>query len=61
MVAEDALDRYVIARLERRIQIIYRVIRVVLNPSRALANAAGARPPWYPPSYDRSLGVTSAR
>jgi hypothetical protein len=63
MVTEDALDRHVIARLERRIQnkIVPRVIRIVLNPSRALANAAGARPPWYRPSYDRAVGVTSAR
>lgn len=49
MVAEDALDRYVVRRLEqstsnRKLQKLY---RAVLNPSRALSNAAQGRAPWF--------------
>jgi hypothetical protein len=55
MIAEDALDRYVIARLERRIQngFVRGVLRTALNPSRALANTASVRPPWHRQSVDR--------
>jgi hypothetical protein len=55
MLAEDALDRYVIARLERRIQnrFLQGVLRTAVNPSRALANTASARAPWHRQSVDR--------
>ena len=49
MLAEDALDRYVVARIEtwtgnRFLRI---VSRVVLNPSRTMSNAAQGRSPWH--------------
>jgi hypothetical protein len=55
MIAEDALDRYVIARLERRIQngFVRGALRTVLNPSRALANSASGRTPWHRQFGDR--------
>lgn len=49
MVAEDALDRLVLARLERRIRspILKNVLRMLLNPSRATASLSGSRAPWH--------------
>lgn len=49
MVAEDALDRYVIRKLEQRVhnRVIRGLVRTVLNPARATANVAGARAPWH--------------
>jgi hypothetical protein len=49
MVAEDALDRYLLIPLERRIGngVVRATLRTVLNPSRAMANTASARSPWY--------------
>lgn len=49
MVAEDAIDRYLILRIEgwttnRAVRVIS---RVVLNPSRTMSNAAQGRAPWY--------------
>jgi len=49
MVAEDALDRYLIGRIERwtssrKLQMI---ARTVFNPSRALSNAAQGRALWF--------------
>ena len=49
MVAEDALDRFVISRLEkstsnRKLQKFY---RAVMNPSRSLSNASQGRAPWF--------------
>lgn len=48
MVAEDALDRYVIARIESRTgnAFLRALARVALNPSRALSAAAQGRAPW---------------
>ena len=48
MVAEDALDRYVIERVERRLPhpMVRALLRTTLNPSRAIANVAGGRAPW---------------
>lgn len=48
MVAEDAIDRFLIVRIEswtdsRWIRI---VARTVLNPSRTLSNAAQGQVPW---------------
>jgi hypothetical protein len=49
MVGEDALDRFVISKLERRVRSPYlrAPIRMLLNPSRAAANVAARRLPWY--------------
>ncbi|HEX8282583.1 MAG TPA: hypothetical protein VF588_04475 [Pyrinomonadaceae bacterium] len=49
LVAEDALDRYVIERLERRSQNKYVRIfgRMALNPTRTAANLLRFKKPWY--------------
>jgi len=49
MVAEDALDRYVISRLERSTsnRKLQKFFRSALNPSRSLSNAAQGRAPWF--------------
>jgi hypothetical protein len=49
MVAEDALDRYLIARIESWTgnRVIRSVSRMLLNPSRTLANSAQGRAPWF--------------
>jgi hypothetical protein len=51
MVAEDALDRYLIARIESwtKNRFVRAVSRMVLNPSRTLSNAVQARAPWSRP------------
>jgi hypothetical protein len=47
LVAEDAIDQYVIARLESgRGRVSKRLLRVGLNPARALANLFALRAPW---------------
>jgi hypothetical protein len=48
MVAEDALDRYVITKIESRTQnaFLRALTRVMLNPSRSLSTAAQGRAPW---------------
>jgi len=49
MLAEDALDKYVIKKLEGRISNRYArlLLRGGLNPSRSFANAVGGRVPWH--------------
>ena len=49
LVAEDALDRYLIERLERRTQSKYVRIfgRMALNPTRTAANLLRFKKPWY--------------
>jgi len=49
IVAEDALDRYVVKWAEGRIEnpLLRASIRIGANPARALSNAAGGRAPWY--------------
>ncbi len=49
IVAEDALDRYLVKWVEQRINNrIWRIVfRLAANPGRALANSASGRPPWY--------------
>jgi hypothetical protein len=49
MVAEDAMDRYVIQRLERAAgNPVYRLlVRSVLNPNRSFANMMRMKVPWY--------------
>jgi hypothetical protein len=52
LVAEDALDRYVVRRLEgwTSSPALRATIRVALNPSRALSNAVQGRMPWSRPT-----------
>jgi hypothetical protein len=49
MVAEDAIDRYVLEPFERKVgnRLLRAALRMVLNPSRSMANVAGARYPWH--------------
>jgi hypothetical protein len=51
MVAEDALDRYLILRIERWTsnRFLRAAARVALNPSRTMSNAAQGRSPWHRP------------
>jgi hypothetical protein len=55
MVAEDALDRYLVLWAERRIHhpLARGALRFAANPGRTLSNAASGRLPWHRP--DRSL------
>ena len=48
MIAEDALDRFVIEKLEQRTRsrVLRAMLRMFLNPSRATANVSGMRAPW---------------
>ena len=48
MVAEDALDRYLIVRIESWTgnRFLRAAARMALNPSRTLSNTAQGRPPW---------------
>lgn len=49
MVTEDALDRHLIARIERnwRHPVARMMVRSWLNPSRSMANVLRGRWPWY--------------
>jgi len=49
MVAEDALDRYVVQKFEARTQnkTARAAMRLLCNPGRGLSNAASGRSPWY--------------
>lgn len=51
MVAEDALDRYVIALVESWTgnRLVRAIVRTVFNPSRALSNVAQGRTLWHRP------------
>jgi hypothetical protein len=59
MAAEDLIDRYVIGRLERSLKhkVVRGVLRTALNPTRAMANVAGARTPWH--RQTRPLAATT--
>jgi hypothetical protein len=48
MIVEDALDRHLITRIESRIRnrFVRALVRMALNPSRALSSTAQARAPW---------------
>ena len=48
LVAEDALDRYLIRRVESSTdnRVLRAGIRILLNPSRTLSNVAQGRAPW---------------
>lgn len=58
MIAEDALDRHVIRRLEERTNsaLLRILLRGTLNPARSFANAMRLQPPW---ARDDRPGVTS--
>jgi hypothetical protein len=49
MVAEDALDRYVITRIESWTgnRVVRALSRMVLNPSRTMSNVAQGQAPWF--------------
>jgi hypothetical protein len=49
MVAEDAIDRYFITRVESwtRNRLVVRIVRMVLNPSRTLSSGVQGRAPWF--------------
>jgi hypothetical protein len=49
MVAEDALDRYLITRIESWTgnRVLRAAARMALNPSRTMSNAAQGRTPWH--------------
>jgi hypothetical protein len=51
MVAEDAIDRFLVVRIESWTQnsLIRAAARTALNPSRALSNSAQGRAPWSRP------------
>ncbi len=51
MAGEDALDRYVIRKLERKIDSATGrvVIRILLNPTRSMANLVAGEKPWKRP------------
>lgn len=49
IVAEDALDRYIVRKLEERFTNRFAriVIRLVFNPGRTLSNSSSGRAPWH--------------
>lgn len=49
MVGEDAIDRFLIAKLEKKVgsRLLRGALRMFLNPSRASANVAALRAPWH--------------
>jgi hypothetical protein len=51
MVAEDALDRYLVVSIESWTgnRFVRALARVALNPSRALSNAVQGQTPWARP------------
>ncbi len=59
MVTEDALDKYVIQRVEQKSQSrnLRALTRSLLNPSRSFANLLRRKPPWHRDTRD---GVTVA-
>lgn len=55
MIGEDALDRFVVKKLEGRVRsaIVRATARLILNPSRSTANVAALRAPGF--RQDRPL------
>jgi hypothetical protein len=49
VVGEDLIDRFVVARLESRMSSATgrRLLRMILNPSRSIANVADKQAPWH--------------
>lgn len=47
IVAEDAIDRYLIAKVEGRMGVVKaRILRTILNPNRSVANLIRLEVPW---------------
>src|SRR5215475_6292589 len=61
MMGQDLLDNYVIKNLERKIhyRIVLATVRVVLNPTRSLANALAFKKPWYRQRDRRGFGLSA--
>jgi hypothetical protein len=49
IVAEDALDRFLVKWVEERVRnrMLRLTLRLVLNPGRTLSNTSTGRPPWH--------------
>ena len=49
IVAEDALDRFLVKWLEERVRSRFTriLVRLALNPGRTLSNTSSGRPPWH--------------
>jgi hypothetical protein len=49
IVAEDALDRFIVKWLEARVsnRVVRTVIRLTFNPGRTLSNTSSGRAPWH--------------
>ena len=49
MMAEDAVDRYVVKPLERKVQnpVLRLIVLGVLNPNRSFSNALRFKRPWH--------------
>lgn len=54
IVVEDALDRFVVRKLERKLDRpgLIRFLRVALNPTRSFANVMRLKLPWYRPGRE---------
>lgn len=54
ILAEDAIDRFVVRKLERKYKrkAFIRFVRVALNPARSFANVMRLRLPWYRPGRE---------
>jgi hypothetical protein len=53
LISEEALDRYVIRKLEAHSFVVKMFLRSILNPMRSVANVLRFREPWY---RDRPFG-----
>jgi hypothetical protein len=54
IVAEDAIDRYVLEWIERRTEnrLVRNLARMALNPMRSCANVLRFKPMWYRDNRD---------
>ncbi len=62
MIAEDAMDRYVIERVDERVRspCVRVLVRSGLNPTRSMANLIAGRVPMASGHSLRNLGVSNA-
>lgn len=62
MLVEDALDQFVVARLERRVNPrAMRVLRMVFSPNRTVANLLRFKKPWRRDNRDYAPPVAGGR
>lgn len=62
MLAEDAFDQFVLARLERRVNPpTMRILRMVFSPNRTLANVLRFKKPWRRDNRDYTPRVAGGR